>query len=182
MFSNLWTDLSVHLFWCVCVTFSACIQNVHYANINAHALYDVDMCMCTCLTACKVCHMAYAQCNHANIILYCRYMFFSVNLENRSIHPTYLDMFLPCGSPAPVWSQSRFPACTCSSSFSSAWSSPPCPYLSTETGDSQMGADAERKAWWRDILLWWETSFCWAMSHELWKERSNGKKLNGRLS
>lgn len=47
--------------------------------------------------------------------------------------------FLPCGSPAPVWSRNLLPACTCSSSVSSAWSSPPCLNLSTETGDCHMG-------------------------------------------
>lgn len=62
------------------------------------------------------------------------------------MHPAYLGMLLPCGSPAPVWSRSLLPVCTCSSSVSSAVFFAPCPYLSTETGDCQRGAGAVRKA------------------------------------
>lgn len=85
-------------------------------------------------------------------------------------------MLLPCGSPAPVWSRSPLPACTCSSSVSCSWSSPPCPYLSTERGDVRWGLRQRGKAWWRDIRLQWETSFCWAMSHELWQGQIQWEK------
>lgn len=57
---------------------------------------------------------------------------------------------VPCGSPAPVWSPSQLRACTCSSSASSAWFSPPCPDLSTEMGDCQLGDKALMEAGWRD--------------------------------
>lgn len=73
----------------------------------------------------------------------CKEYTVSAWLLGRGASEAYLKVmwtcFLPCGSPAPVWSRNLLPACTCSSSVSSAWSSPPCLNLSTETGDCHMG-------------------------------------------
>lgn len=129
--------------------------------------YDVAMCMCACVTTCKVCHMA-----NAMQTVYCRRMCPTDAPSSTCRHV----VFSPCGSPAPVW--------TCSSSVSSAGSSPPCPHLSsTETGgrggvrwgttaperpDGGTYFDGERQA----------SAELWAMSYD--EDRSNGVKLNGR--
>ena len=155
------SELSVYQIFGVCATMFAC---VYIAQPSMHMRSAMLICACVhawLLSKCAIwlLHSATMQTVERRYMLY----------EYWSWNQAYLEMLLPCGSPAPVWSQSQLPACTCSSSASSAWFSLPCPYLSTETGDGQMEADTGREVWWEDTLLWWETSFCWAMSHELWR-------------